>query len=83
MRVSKTDILAINEAKLGNTTQDHEINILCFEVVRKDGQVNGGTRGRNCFYLRSNLNYTAREDLTIDTHGILNGENKKKKPFSI
>ena len=71
MRVSKTDVLAINEAKLGNTTQDPEINISRFKVVRKDRQVNGGRRG---FLLRSNLNYTARKDLTIDR--MLNGGNK-------
>jgi len=66
MKDSKIDILAINESKLDNTINDHEVYIPGFEIARKDRQTNGRKGGGVCFYLRSNLNYKVREDLQSD-----------------
>ena len=66
MRDSKIDILAINESKLDNTINGHEIYIPGYEIVRRDRQINGLGGGGVCFYLRSNLNFKVCEELMID-----------------
>ena len=66
MRDSKIDILAINESKLDNTINDHEIYIPGYEIIRRDRQINGLRGGGVCFYLRSNLNFRVCEELMID-----------------
>ena len=55
MRDSKIDILAINESKLDNTINDHEVHIPGYEIVRRDRQINGRKGGGVCFYLRLTL----------------------------
>ena len=55
MRDSKIDILAINESKLDNTINDHEVYIPGYEIVRRDRQINGRKGGGVCFYLRLTL----------------------------
>ena len=41
MRDSKIDILAINESKLDNTINVHEVYIPGYEIVRRGRQING------------------------------------------
>ena len=55
MRDSKIDILAINESKLDNTINDHEVYIPGYEIVWRDRQINGRKDGGVCFYLHINL----------------------------
>ena len=57
MRDSKIDILAINESKLDNAINNHEVYIPGYEIVWRDRQINGRKGGGVCFYLRSNLNF--------------------------
>jgi len=85
MRDSKIDILAINESKLDNTINDHEVNIPGYEIVRRDRQINGRRGGGVCFYLRSNLNFKVCEELMIDRLECLTVEISKphSRPFLV
>ena len=65
MTDSKIDILAINETKLDSSIGDTEISLIPgFEVVRRDRPVNGRCGGGVCIYLRNNINYHIRHDLS-------------------
>ena len=64
---SKIDILLINETKLDSTVHDSDVYIPGFEIVRKGRRVNGRKGGGVCIYLRTNLNYRIRDDLTMMT----------------
>ena len=55
-----------NETKLDFTINDSELYLPGFEIVRKDRKINGCNGGRVCFYVRSNLNYNTREDLSTE-----------------
>ena len=66
MSSSKIDILMINETKLDSTIHDSEVYITGFEIVRRDRIVNGRNGGGVCMYLRTNLNYRIRNDLSND-----------------
>ena len=61
---SKSYILAINETKLGSSIGDSEISLPGFEVVRRDRPLNGRGGGGVCIYLRNNVNYHIRDDLS-------------------
>ena len=66
MSSSKIDILMINETKLDSTIHDNEVHLTGFEIVRTDRKVNGRNGGGVCIYLRTNLNYKIRNDLSND-----------------
>jgi len=82
MRDSKIIILAINESKLDNTINDHEVYIPGYETVRRDRQINGRKGGRVCFYLRSNLNFKVCKELMIDIDRLECLSIKISKPHS-
>ena len=56
-------MLAIQETKLNNSHKDSEFYILCFDLVRRDRISDGG--GGVCFYIRSSINFSVRNDLII------------------
>ena len=58
-------ILSINETKLNETISDNEINISGYDIIRRDRITNGG--GGVCFYVKSSINFTIRNDLNMDT----------------
>ena len=62
----KIDILLINETKLDSTVHNSHVYIPGFKIVRKDRRVNGRKGGGVCIYLRTNLDYRKRDDLTND-----------------
>ena len=66
MSSSKIDILMINETKSDSTIHDNEVHLTGFEIVRTDCKVNGRNGGGVCIYLRTNLNYKIRNDLSND-----------------
>ena len=85
MRNSKIDILAINETKLDNLVLNREISLAGFEPVREDRDVNGSYGGGVCIYLRNNLNFKPRKDLTNNKLECLFVEihYPRSKPFLI
>ena len=66
MNESDIDIISINETKLDSTINDNEVYIPGYEIVRKDRKINGRHGGGICIYVRCNLNYKIREDLSSD-----------------
>ena len=66
MSNSKIDILSINETKLDSTIKDSEVYLPGFEITRKDRKVNGRNGGGICMYVRCNLNYKIRDDLSTE-----------------
>ena len=54
METSKIDILAINETKLNSSISNSELNILCYDIVRLDRELNGRRGDGVCLYIRSN-----------------------------
>ena len=62
---TKIDILAINETKLDPSVKNNEIHLPGFEIVRKDLTNNGRNGGGVCIYIKNNINYTLREDLSF------------------
>ncbi|EDO39781.1 predicted protein [Nematostella vectensis] len=56
---SNVDVLAINETKIDDMISDQEVNIPGYEIIRKDRKRGGGV----CIYVKSNINYTIRDDL--------------------
>ena len=85
MRDSKIYILAINDSKLDNTINDHEVYIPGYEIVRQDRQINGRKGGGVCFYLRSSLNFKVCEELMTDRLECLTVEITKphSRPFLV
>ena len=57
-------ILAINETKLDSTIKDSEVHLPGFDIVRKDRDINGRNGGGVCIYVRSNINFQLRADLS-------------------
>ena len=82
---SKIDILCINETKLDSTVMDGEIHLPGYEIVRLDRKLNGRNGGGVCIYLRSNLNYRIRVDLSSEDLEILIVElaNPRSRPFLV
>ena len=66
MNESDIDIISVNETKLDSTINDNEVYIPGYEIVRKDRKTNGRHGGGVCIYVRCNLNYKIREDLSSD-----------------
>ena len=61
------DVLAINETRLDSTISDNEMHVPGYDIVRRDRNVNGRLGGGGgCFYVRCNINYSPRLDLSID-----------------
>jgi exonuclease III len=54
------DILCINEIRLDNSISSAEVEICCYEIVRRDRNRNGGDVAS---YLRNNIPYVERSDL--------------------
>ena len=79
------DILTINETKLDATIKDGEVHLPGYDVVRKDRVSNGRTGGGVCIYLRSNINFQLRADLTPNNLERLTVEitNTRSKAFSV
>ena len=65
------DVLAINETWLNCSITDDEIYIPGYKTIRRDRKVgepnkSGESRGGVCFYVRSDINFSPRLDLSID-----------------
>ena len=58
------DILSINETKLNATISDNEVNILGYDIVRRDRTTDGGGVR---FYVKKSINLTVRDDLNMET----------------
>ena len=79
------DILAINETKLDATIKDGEVHLPGYDVVRKDRESNGRNGGGVCIYVRSNINFQLRADLSPNNLECLTVEISKprSKPFLV
>ena len=79
------DILAINETKLDATIKDGEVYLTGYDVVRKDRESNGRNGGGVCIYVRSNINFQLRADLSPNNLECLTVEISKprSKPFLV
>ena len=79
------DILAINETKLDVTIKDGEVHLPGYDVVRKDHESNGRNGGGVCIYIRSNINFQLRADLSPNNLEYLTVEISKphSKPFLV
>ena len=79
------DVLAINETRLDSTINDNEVHISGYEIVRRDRSVNGRFGGGVCFYVRCNINFLPRFDMSIDQLENLCIEIRKprSKPFLV
>ena len=78
-------ILTTNETKLVATIKDGEVHLPGYDVVCKDRVSNGRTGGGVCIYLRSNINFQLRADLTPNNLERLTVEitNTRSKAFSV
>ena len=63
---SKIYLLCINETKLELTIDDAELYLPGYELIRKDRVRNGRNGGGVFFYVRCNLNYKIRDDLSSE-----------------
>ena len=81
----KTDILVINETKLDQTVHDNEIYLPGFDVVRRDRITNGRNGGGVSMYLRSNLCFHVRDDLSSSNLEslIIEITKPRSKPFLV
>ena len=79
------DVLSINETRLDDLVEDSDVYISGYEIVRRDRSINGRFGGGVCFYIRTNINYSLRSDLSIDQLENLSAEIRKpnSKPFLI
>ena len=79
------DILAINETNLDATIKDGEVHLPGYDVVRKDRESNGRNGGGVCIYMRSNINFQLRADLSPNNLEYLTVEISKSrsKPFLV
>ncbi|CAH3180943.1 unnamed protein product, partial [Porites lobata] len=80
---NEIDILSINETKLNETISDNEVNISGYDIIRRDRITNGG--GGVCFYVKSSINFTIRNDLNMDTleNLCLEIQKPRSKPFVV
>ena len=51
MNESDIDIISINETKLDSSIKDNEVYIPVYEIVRKDGKINGRLGGGVCNFV--------------------------------
>ena len=79
------DILAINETKLDPTIRDEEVYVPNYDLIRKDRHTNRRNGGGVCFYIRNNINFQTREDLSSDKLECLTIQVTKphSKPFLV
>jgi len=61
------DIFSINEMRLDNSVSDDEVYIPGYDIIRRDREHNGRFGGGVCIYVRSNINFSLRPDLS-DIH---------------
>ena len=71
MSNSKIDLLSINETKLDLTIDDVELYLPGYELIRKDRVRNERNEGGVCFYVRCNLKYKIRDDLSSENLELL------------
>ena len=85
MSSSGIDILVINETKLNFLVDNNEVHLQGFQIIRKDRKTNRRNGGGVCIYVRSNLNYIIRDDLSSDNLECLIIEitNPHSKPFLV
>ena len=86
MSSSEIDILTTkNKTKLNYSVDNNEIHLQGFDIVRKDRITNGRNGGGVCIYVRDNLNYIIRDDLSPDSIECLIIEitNPQSKPFLV
>ena len=62
-----SDILSINETRLDDSISDDEVYIPGYDIIRRDRDHNGRFGGGICIYVRSNINFSLRPDLS-DIH---------------
>ena len=74
MSLKPLDILAVNETKLSSSISDELINIIGYQVVKKDRNIAGGGV---CFYVRNSINFKLREDLINNNLELIPLEIKK------
>ena len=79
MNDSDIDIVSINETKLDHSINDNEVYLPGYEIVRKDRKTNGRHGGGVCVYVKSNLNYKIREDVSSDELEYLTVEINKPR----
>ena len=79
------DVFAVNETRLHEIISDDEVRIEGYDIVRRDRPVNGRNGGGVCFYVRSDINFVVRRDLSSNELEILSIEIRKPrtKPFII
>ena len=77
------DIISINETKLDEVISDNEVSIPGYDIIRRDRLSNGG--GGICFYVRSSIEYSLRNDLSEETleNLCLEIRKPKSKPFVV
>ena len=73
------DILAINETKLDATIKDGEVHLPGYGVVRKDRESNSRNGGGVCIYVRNNINFQLRADLSPNNLEYLTVETSKPR----
>ena len=80
MRENKIDIIALNETKLDSKTEEKQVSIPGYTVLRCDRNSHGGGVA---IYLRDTLNFEHRTDLKTDNLEMIYIELKPKcsKPF--
>ena len=80
MRERKIDIFALNETKLNSKTEEEQVSIPGYTVLRCDRNSHGGSVA---IYLRDTLNFEHRTDLKTDNLEMICIELKPKcsKPF--
>ena len=76
------DIICLNETLLDETINDHEVNIIGYEILRKDRNRNGGGVA---VYVRNTINYISRTELDTDYLETITVEISKprSKPFIV
>ena len=64
LSIHKIDILTVNETKLDSSISSNEIHISGYDVVRRDRCHNDRHGGGVCIFIKNNLNFRIREDLS-------------------
>ncbi|XP_068738010.1 uncharacterized protein [Montipora capricornis] len=79
------DVLSINETRLDDSVKDSDVYIPGYEIIRRDRKTNGRFGGGVCFFVRSNISYSLRSDLSIHQLENLCIEIRKprSKPFLV
>ena len=57
------DVLALNETRLDSTFTDGEVNLIGYNIIRKDRNRRGGGV---CIYIKNSINFKDRSDLIPD-----------------